>query len=42
MMTEQDDAPDSREDDEEASATTEENWEAQWYDYGSLPLINNS
>jgi hypothetical protein len=36
-MTEQDDAPDSREDDEEASATTEENWEAQWYDYGSLP-----
>jgi hypothetical protein len=37
MMTEQD-APDAREDDdEEASATTEKNWEAQWYDYGSLP-----
>jgi hypothetical protein len=40
-MTEKD-APESNEGDNEdaaeaVSATTEENWEANWYDYGSLP-----
>ncbi len=40
-MTEKD-APESNEGDNEdaveaASVNTEENWEANWYDYGSLP-----